>query len=85
MPTRGACPQRTVGPLAGTYPTSQAASRWASRWNPLSVELCLRPLLAGVGLCSGTPKPLTSHQSGQLKRFFCFFLAGLFEAVFLFF
>ena len=29
MPTRGVCPQRTVGPLAGTYPTSQAASRWA--------------------------------------------------------
>ena len=27
MPTRGVCPQRTVGPLAGTYPTSQAASR----------------------------------------------------------
>ena len=35
MPTRGACPQRTAGPLAGTYPTSQAASRWAGGWYPL--------------------------------------------------
>ena len=35
MPTRGVCHQRTVGPLAGTYPTSQAASRWAGGWYPL--------------------------------------------------
>ena len=39
MPTRGACPQRTVGPLAGTYPTCPPASRWASGGNPSSVRV----------------------------------------------
>ena len=39
MPTRGACPQRTVGPLAGTYPTRPPASRWASGGNPSSVRV----------------------------------------------
>ena len=72
MPTRGVCHQRTVGPLAGTYPTSQAASRWASRWNPLSVELCLRPLLAGVGLCSGT-----FHRSRLMQSIMMASLSGL--------
>ena len=38
--------------MAGTYPTSQAASRWASRWNPLSVELCLRPLFGLAWDCA---------------------------------
>ena len=46
MPTRGACPQRTVGPLAGTYPTSQAASRWAGGWYPLWPLGTTVPLLA---------------------------------------
>ena len=62
MPTRGVCHQRTVGPLAGTYPTSQAASRWASRWNPLSVELCLRPLFGLAWDCAvARQKSITSH------------------------
>ena len=46
--------------MAGTYPTSQAASRWASRWNPLSVELCLRPFLAWRGTVQWHAK-ITSH------------------------
>ena len=46
MPTRGVCPQRTVGPLAGTYPTSQAASRWAGGWYPLWPLSSTVPLLA---------------------------------------
>ena len=47
--------------MAGTYPTSQAASRWASRWNPLSVELCPRPFFGLAWDCANTPKSITSH------------------------
>ena len=56
--------------MAGTYPTSQAASRWASRWNPLSVELCLRPLFGlawGCAVARQSPSRLMSIMRASLS------------------
>ena len=59
MPTRGACPQRTVGPLAGTYPTSQAAS-WDAPPPQLVDDASPR------GRTAGWPSEVSTERDGQV-------------------